>query len=71
MALMATPWGLRPELIRVPVRIWQGEQDRNAPPLMARELAALIPDCTATMCPDDGHLSIIGRHARAILSTLT
>jgi pimeloyl-ACP methyl ester carboxylesterase len=71
MALMATPWGLRPELIRVPVRIWQGEQDRNAPPLMARELAALIPDCTATMCPDDGHLSIIGRHAQAILSTLT
>ena len=70
MALMASPWGLRPELIRAPVRVWQGEQDRNAPPVMARRLAAVIPDCTATFCPDDGHLSIIGRHAEAMLSTL-
>jgi hypothetical protein len=46
------------------------EQDRNAPPVMARRLAAVIPDCTATFCPDDGHLSIIGRHAEAMLSTL-
>jgi pimeloyl-ACP methyl ester carboxylesterase len=70
MALMASPWGLRPELIRAPVRVWQGEQDRNAPPVMARRLAAVIPDCTATFCPDDGHLSIIGRNAEAMLSTL-
>ena len=37
---------------------------------MARRLAAVIPHCTATFCPDDGHLSIIGRHAEAMLSTL-
>jgi len=62
--------GLRPELIQAPVRIWQGERDRNAPPLMARRLAAVIPDCTATFSPDDGHLSIIGRQAETMLSTV-
>jgi hypothetical protein len=37
---------------------------------MARRLAAVIPDCAATLCPDDVHLSIIGRHAEAMLGTL-
>ena len=69
MALMASPWELRPELIQIPVLIWQGERDANAPPVMAQRLAALIPHCTAQWFPGDGHLSIITEHGEAILAT--
>jgi hypothetical protein len=37
---------------------------------MARRLAAVIPDCAPTSFPDDGHLSMIGLHAKAMLSSL-
>ena len=43
---------------------------RKARPLIARRLAAVIPDCGPMSFPDDGHLSIIGLHAKAMLSSL-
>src|SRR5215207_3190851 len=57
-------------VLRAAARVWERAQDRNAPPLMARSLAAMIPDCTPMFFPDDGHLSIIGLHAEAMLSSL-
>lgn len=48
MALMASPWDFDPARIRMPMRLWQGEQDRNAPPAMARYLAASIASRGAT-----------------------
>ena len=67
---MAGPWQLRPELITIPVQVWQGEQDRNAPPVMARHLAELIPNCAARWFPGDGHLSIVAEHGEEILAAL-
>lgn len=71
MALMAGDWDLRPERIRTPVSLWQGEQDNNAPPQTARHLATLIPGSVAHFLPDDGHLSIIGSQGARILANLT
>ena len=70
MALMASPWRLSPEQIQIPVLLWQGELDRNAPPVMARHLAKLIPHCTTHWFPGDGHLSIVTNHGQAILAGL-
>ena len=70
LALMAGPWQLSPETITVPVLLWQGELDRNAPPVMARHLATVIPRCDARWLPHDGHLSIVTEHGQAILAAL-
>lgn len=55
MRLVCGPWGFRPEDIRVPVVVWQGEADPNVPPAMGRYLAAAIPDARAHFVPGAGH----------------
>lgn len=71
MALMAGDWGLHPDRIRIPVSLWQGGQDTNAPPQTARQLADAIPGSDARFFPAEGHLSIITSHGRQILANLT
>lgn len=56
--LYARPWDFHLRQIRVPIHLWHGEQDVILPPAMGRYLAAHIPDCRATFCPDDGHFSL-------------
>jgi pimeloyl-ACP methyl ester carboxylesterase len=69
-ALMVAPWDVRFGEVRVPTLIWQGEQDREAPALVARHAAASIPGATAAYFPEDGHLSIWLHHAEAMLAPL-
>jgi pimeloyl-ACP methyl ester carboxylesterase len=71
MALMASPWRLSPERIRIPVMLWQGELDRNAPPVMSRHLARVIPDCAARWFPHDGHLSVVTEHGGEIIAAIS
>jgi pimeloyl-ACP methyl ester carboxylesterase len=52
------PWGFDLASIRVPVVIWQGEQDRFVPPAHGRWLAAHVPGCEAHLSPDDGHVTL-------------
>lgn len=68
-ALMAKPWGFRLEDIRVPVRLYHGEEDRNVPVAMGRRMAALIPDCKAVFYADEGHLAFIP-HGAEIMSAV-
>jgi pimeloyl-ACP methyl ester carboxylesterase len=68
-ALMARPWGFRLEEIRVPVRLYHGEEDRNVPVAMGRRVAALIPDCKAVFYAGEGHLAFVP-HAAEIFSAL-
>jgi pimeloyl-ACP methyl ester carboxylesterase len=70
MALMAGPWELDPGCIRVPVLLWQGGEDRNAPPVMARSLGRRIPHCTVRWHPNEGHLSLVTEHGEQILAEL-
>lgn len=55
------PWGFRLEDIRVPVLLWHGSEDLNAPLSMAKEMEARIPDCTATYYEGEGHLYFLRR----------
>ena len=70
MRLIASPWNFDLKSIRVPVLLWQGERDRNVPPLHGRHLASHIPGCRATFLPDDAHLSVPLMHGREIFSAL-
>ncbi|HEY0002403.1 MAG TPA: alpha/beta hydrolase [Actinoplanes sp.] len=51
-------WGFRPQDIRIPVTIWQGEDDRMVPPAHGHWLAAHLPGAEAHLLPGEGHLSL-------------
>jgi pimeloyl-ACP methyl ester carboxylesterase len=61
LGLYAHPWGFGLQEIRVPVHLWHGEQDANAPVAMGRYLAGAIPDCRASFFPGEGHLHFVDR----------
>jgi pimeloyl-ACP methyl ester carboxylesterase len=64
------PWGFPLEEIHVPVYLWHGEADRNAPVAMGRHTAAAIPGCQAVFIPGEGHFSLAIHHMPEILKTL-
>ncbi len=68
--LFATDWGFKLADVAMPVWLWHGEKDTNAPVQMGRYLARTIPMCHATFYPDEGHLSIMTNHIGDVLSTL-
>lgn len=69
-ALMIGPWGFDPADISIPVTMWHGTEDRNAPPAMARWLAERIPGAKLTWLDDHGHISGAAAHGTAILKHL-
>jgi pimeloyl-ACP methyl ester carboxylesterase len=62
-------WGFRLDDLRVPVAIWQGDQDRMVPPGHGRWLAAHVSGAEAHLLPAEGHLSLIA-HAPAVLDSV-
>ena len=52
-------WGIDLASIRIPVSIWQGDQDRMVPYAHGRWLGAHIPHATTHLIPGEGHLSLI------------
>lgn len=53
--VLARRWGFEPRSIRVPVRIWHGEQDEVVPVAMARYLAREIPTARPMFFENEGH----------------
>ena len=62
----AGPWGFEPKLIRVPVAVWHGAQDRMVPFSHGRWLAANVNGAHSRLLDDEGHLSLLNRGDRII-----
>jgi pimeloyl-ACP methyl ester carboxylesterase len=69
-ALMVRPWGLNLDTIAVPVRVWHGTEDCNAPLPMGEYLASTIPEVDATFVTGEGHLSLMFNHRADILQEI-
>lgn len=65
-----SPWGFDLASIRVPVSVWQGQQDRMVPFRHGEWLAGHIPNADARLYPDLGHLSLEVEAFPAILDQL-
>lgn len=68
--LMVTEWDFKPQHIQIPVFLWHGEEDLNAPIAMGRYMANAIPHSQAKFYPGEGHLSLFKKYAEEILTTL-
>ena len=68
--LYVQPWGFEPGAVKVPTTLWYGAEDRMAPPSMGEHLHVRIPASRLIVLPGEAHLSLIHRHARAIVNDL-
>lgn len=68
--LYVRPWDFSLESIEVPVQLWYGRVDRNAPVGMGRYLAGRIPGARLHEVDDGGHFSTIHNHIDAIFDHL-
>ena len=66
MRAVVGDWGFKLEDIQSKVFIWQGEDDPNVTPIMARYLAERIPNCETRFVPKAGHM-LVYSHWREIL----
>lgn len=67
--LLLRPWGFDLASIRIPVHLWHGALDRTVPIVLARALERMLPDCTATYYPDEGHF-LLYKHGAEILAAV-
>ncbi len=67
--LCGLPWGFALEEVRVPVWLWQGEEDRMTPIHHAEDMASRLPGVTLRLLPGTGHLSLT-HHFGAVLDAL-
>ena len=68
--IYAQPWGFHIEEVRVPVRLWHGNEDRAFSVRLAKEIAERLPNCKARYVDTAGHYSLPIRHMREILQDL-
>ena len=64
------PWPFRLDEVAADVRFHHGEEDTNAPPQRAKELAEGIPGSQLRLYPGEGHISILDRPIKEIVETL-
>jgi pimeloyl-ACP methyl ester carboxylesterase len=64
--LLTRQWGFELATVAIPVRLWHGEEDRNAPAMMGHFLAAALPNCEATFIASEGHLWPLADPARVL-----
>jgi pimeloyl-ACP methyl ester carboxylesterase len=70
VSLIARPWGFDLAVVKVPVLLWHGDQDRNVPVVAGRYLASAFPNCRATFYANDAHLSVPLNHQEEIFRAL-
>ena len=68
--LCGLPWGFDLADVRVPVWLWQGEEDRMTPVHHAEDMASRLPLVALRLLPGTGHLSLT-QHFEVVLDALT
>ena len=68
--LVAHPWGFDLRNITLPVYLWHGDADLNAPLAMGGAMAEQLPHSYFHILPGEGHFSAVVRHMPSILQTL-
>jgi pimeloyl-ACP methyl ester carboxylesterase len=61
------PWGVDLHVIRQPVAIWHGDEDRMVKLAHAHRLAAQIPQAEVFIAESHGHPSLIVRHVEPVM----
>jgi pimeloyl-ACP methyl ester carboxylesterase len=67
--ILSSPWGFRPEDIRIPVTLFHGEEDDMCPFKHAHELSDRIPNAQLKMIPGQGHF-LLRKNIGLVLDTL-
>lgn len=68
--LIARPWGFLLSEIKLPIDLWHGDADRNAPLAMGGYMAEQLPNSYLHILRGEGHFSVVLRHFPAILQKL-
>jgi pimeloyl-ACP methyl ester carboxylesterase len=68
--LMVTAWDFEPKDIQIPVYLWHGEEDQNAPIAMGHYMANAISKSEVKFFPGEGHLSLFKKNAETIIQML-
>ncbi len=63
-------WGFDLTAIRVPVHLWQGDDDFMVPHTHSHWLASKIAHAQLTFIPENGHISLIVKHRDKIVTQL-
>ena len=67
--LLTHPWGFSMKDIQIPVHLWHGSVDDQAPIFLAQFMAEKIPGSTLMICENEGHL-LLFHHWEEILKQL-
>jgi pimeloyl-ACP methyl ester carboxylesterase len=67
LTLLFRPWPFDPSTIRTPVTFFHGADDRTVSLTATRELAHTIPGSQLHVYENEGHFSLLARHAHEIL----
>jgi pimeloyl-ACP methyl ester carboxylesterase len=68
--LIAQPWGFFLREIKLPIDLWHGDADRNAPLSMGGYMAEQLPNSYLHILRGEGHFSVAVRHLPTILHRL-
>lgn len=70
LQLAARPWEVVPPRSEIPISIWHGEADSDAPVSIAHYLAGMLPGAQVATFPGEGHVSVFVHHSRRIVDEL-
>jgi pimeloyl-ACP methyl ester carboxylesterase len=68
--LIARPWGFSLREIKLPINLWHGDADRNAPLAIGGSMAEELPNSYLHILKGEGHFSVAIRHISPILQQL-
>ena len=71
LGLYVRDFGFRLDEVRVPLTLFHGEDDTNAPVAMVRRAVAELPDARLVTYPGEAHLSTLCNHMDDVARALT